>query len=101
MSKAPTRFEITEAKDMIRLQEEVEREDARVKSRSTKNEEKASKRVEAERRGDSSRIAEIDARDEQLRAQKRRERREYLARKCQAEEARNRRICDPTSDRER
>ena len=52
MSKAPTQIEIAEANDIMRLKDQVDREEAGVTRRSTKNEEKAARRVEALRRGD-------------------------------------------------
>ena len=69
--------------------------------RSTKNEEKAARRVEALRRGSWIKVAEMDRRDEQIRTQKRLERQAYHARRLQAAEAYERRNCDSASDGER
>ena len=84
----------------MRLQEKLKRKEAGVERRSTKNEEKASRRVEAHRKGDWKKVAEIDRRDRKMGAQMRLERQEFLARKRRATEARKRRNCDPASDTE-
>ena len=101
MSKPPTRFEIADAKDVMSLEEELEHENAGVRRRSTNNEEKVARRVEAERCGDWRRVAETDRCHEQLRVQKHRERQELLARKRQAAAAFKNCKCDPASNSER
>ena len=93
-------FEVAESRDVMRLQEDVEREEAGVKRRSTKNEEGATRCVETERSGDWQKAAEMGRRENKMRAQKRRKRQEFLARKLHAIEARKRRNCDPSTDTE-
>ena len=101
MSNAPTGFEFADANDIMRLSEELDREEAGVLRRSTKKEEKVARRVDAMRLGDWKKVAEMDRRDEQLRTHKRLEHQAYRARKKHATEARKRRNCDPASDSER
>ena len=100
MSKPPTRFEVAEARDVIRIQEELEREEAGVKRRSTVTEKRAAERVAAEQRGDWETVARIDRRVEEIRAGKLRRRRAYLAHKSQAQQACKRLNQDPRSDDE-
>ena len=57
----------------MRLQEYFEREEAVVKRRLTKNEERAVRHVEVERNVDWQEVAEMDRGESEMRAQKRRE----------------------------
>ena len=63
----------------MRLQAELERKKAGIECRSTKNEQKAAMRVEAERRGDWVKFCKMYRRDEKICAQKYLERQAYLA----------------------
>ena len=97
MSKPPTVFEVAEARYVMRFQEELEREEAGVKRRSTVRERRAAERVAGQRRGDRYTVDKIDQQVKEIRAQKIRERRTYLARKHEAEQACERRNRDPSS----
>ena len=82
----------------MRLQKEGEYEQVGVERCSTKNEERAARHVEAERRGNWGKVTEIDPREREMCEQKRCERQEFLACKRQTAEARKRNNCDLASD---
>ena len=84
----------------MRLQEDVEREESDVKRRSTENEERAARRVEAERNDNWQKVAVMDRRKSEMCAQKRCERQDFLARKRRAVEERKCSNRDPSSDTE-
>ena len=60
ISMPSTCFEIADAKDVMSMQEEPDKEEAGVLRRLTKNEQKAACRVEAMQQGDWEKVAEID-----------------------------------------
>ena len=100
MSKPPTRFESADVRDVMRIQEDIDRDEACVKRRSTANEKRVTQRYSCENRGDWHAVAHIDRRIEEIRGQKYLEREQYLARKRANEVARERRNRDSSSDAE-
>ena len=101
MSKPPTNSEIADERDMMHLQEELEREEAGITRHPTKNGERASKHVEAMRCVVWQKFTKINCREKQIHAQKCLKRQVYLNRRRQATEARKGRNCDSDSDTER
>ena len=60
MSMSPTRFEIANAKDIMKLQKEVHLEEDGVNHRSTVNEKRVAEAVGAEQSGDWDTVTAID-----------------------------------------